>query len=420
MSVFKHSSEKYLFAPGDIIGDFTVISAIGAGAYGEVYYVSDPLGAKFALKVIKEQLSDVSTQEISGISLLRTQVRAEEALPQIYHVGKVNDLFYYTMDAADNSVNDSEKYIPDTLQYRLDNGKKFSAQEIFDIAGSLLKSLHALHQRDLVHRDIKPSNIIFLDGKSMLTDFGLISKDPKTFIGSPGFLAPFPAGGITLQNQKEADLYSLGKVIYCMFSGEPAERFPLLPEEFSVEDFSVIRPLYQKACAVAHHKRFKSCEEFMMSIEKAQKQNADKSLKRRPLMLISVLLVLLAAIIAVVFALSKQKPDRDNTKVEEKITNTANDSATEAFVKVLKRNSGYQILVCFVNTSQEDADPLYRPNQFKAMSLVKMGMTSYLQASKSQKIQIDNIRYLKQPFKEGELLIYIYFISESDCRLVSQ
>ena len=419
MNGTKQHNENFIFPDGGTVGDFTIISAIGSGAYGEVYYVSDPLGAKFALKVIKEQISEVSAREISGISLLRTQVRAEESLPQIYHVGKLNDLFYYTMDAADDSKDNPDRYTPDTLQHRLDKGEKFSAAETLEIAGALLKSLSALHSRNLVHRDIKPSNIIFLDGKCMLTDFGLISENPKTFVGSPGFLAPFPAGGITLQNQKEADLYSLGKVIYCMFSGEPAERFPLLPENFSVEEFSVIRPLYQKACAVDPQKRFKSCEEFSAAIEQSQKRNPSKLSKRSVMIAAAISLLLLAVIFAVVFTrFLSGDAGHPSSETVEKVP--SDDAGSEAVVKVWKRNGGYQILVCFTAVSADEADPFYRPNQFKAMSFVKMGMADYLQLKKSQQLKINSIRYLKQPSKEENLLVYIYFIAEKDFRVINK
>ena len=415
MSVLRSITRKYLFSPGDSIGDFTVISAIGHGSYGEVYYVSDPLGMRFALKIILEPVSDESAQEVKGISLLREQVRTGESLPRIYHVGKKDDLLYYTMDAADNCSNDPDLYIPDTLQQRIENRQIFSAEEILDIAVSLLKSIQTLHQRDIVHRDIKPSNIIFMQGKCVLTDFGLVSADPKTFIGSPGFLAPCPSGGVTLKSQKSADLYSLGKIIYCLFSGKPAEHFPLLPQKFSLQDFAVIRPLYQKACAADPEKRFQSCEEFygaVMKIKFPEKNNKVKNILKAVVILLCISVA--AALIFALFHFS------DKTKGKEHSPAVQGANAVpgqEVYTKIFDTKDGYRILVCFTNTSDIDADPHFRPNQFKAMKFVKEGIKNHLQLDDSQKAEIKFIRYLKQPFIEGNLLVYIYFIDRKDLKI---
>jgi serine/threonine protein kinase len=316
------------------------------------------------------------------------------------------------MDAADNCSKEPDAYIPDTLQQRIDNGQTFSADEILDIASSLLQSIKALHQRNLVHRDIKPSNIIFLQGHCVLTDFGLISANPKTFIGSPGFLAPCPAGGVTLENQKIADLYSLGKIIYCLFSKEPVEHFPLLPQKFSLADFSIIRPLYQKACAVDPRRRFQTCDEFYAAVEKAKASGKNK--KRKYIFVTAVILFCLSAALIFAGAYLHKK-----TTIAEKIDPRSNNvlNGQEAFVKILDDTNGYRILVCFESISEKDADPLYRPNQFKAMKFVKKGIAAFLDPQNSHSVKIKFIRYLKQPFSDGSLMVYLYFINKKDIEI---
>ncbi|MBQ9787515.1 MAG: protein kinase [Lentisphaeria bacterium] len=401
------------FAVNEQIGDFTIISFVGSGSYGDVYYVSDPLGKKFVLKMIRCEVSSAQEREIYGISTLRSKIRAEKSLPVIYHVGKFNNQLYYTMDAADNCSTDPEKYLPDTLQSRLEKKCRFSAQEIIHTAETILQSIRVLHQNNLVHRDIKPSNIIYLQGNCMLTDFGLLSNNPVTLVGSPGFFAPPPPGGITLESEKAADLFALGKVIYCLFSGEPAERFPLLPPDYNTQELAVIRPLYNKACAVNPARRFSNCDEFLRALKNAQLalDSAKKTSRKGliPLLTAAVTATLLAA----VALLSGKDNDR---KAPPPIPEPA--AHHEAFVKIFEQEDAYQILCCFQPIAEEDSDPHSRPNQFKAMRFVKNALENHLHALPGEKIKITHAEYLRQPFRDGVMLVYIYRIKKADCSLV--
>ena len=58
-------------------------------------------------------------------------------------------------------------------------------------------------------------------------------------------------------------------------------------------------------------------------------------------------------------------------------------------------------------------------NQFKAMKFVKEGMKNHLLLTDSQNAEIKFIRYLKQPFSEGNLLVYIYFIDRKDLKVTN-
>ena len=87
-------STVYKFQKGDKIGDFTVIAPVGSGSYGEVYYVRDMLDKKFALKVIRGELTSKSEREIEGITALRQKIRSDEFLPTIYFVGKYEGMLY--------------------------------------------------------------------------------------------------------------------------------------------------------------------------------------------------------------------------------------------------------------------------------------------------------------------------------------
>jgi len=78
-----------------------------------------------------------------------------------------------------------------------------------------------MHSAGLVHRDIKPSNIIFVNGKPKLADIGLVVSlgDARSFVGTEGYVPPEGPGTI------HADIYSLGKVLYEISTGQGRDLF---------------------------------------------------------------------------------------------------------------------------------------------------------------------------------------------------
>src|SRR5206468_424944 len=114
------------------------------------------------------------------------------------------------------------EYFPRTLRHDLTERGRLPIAQCIEIGLSLTTALAHLHKHGLVHRDVKPSNIIFVNGIPKLADIGLVTDvgDAKSIVGTEGYLAPEGPGSA------QADIFSLGKVLYEISMGRDRRQFP--------------------------------------------------------------------------------------------------------------------------------------------------------------------------------------------------
>lgn len=224
--------------PDPLIPDHEVLRKIGGGAYGEVWLARGVTGAMRAVKVVwREDFEDERTfeREFEGILRFEPISRDHPGLVNVLHVGRSPDrhsFYYYVMELGDDinlgtEINPVE-YEPRTL--RADSkdtrAKQLPIAECLEVGLRLSEALEHLHDKGLAHRDVKPSNVIFVGGKAKLADIGLVAaRGQRTFVGTEGFVPPEGPGSA------QADVYSLGKVLYEIATGKDRLDFPELPDE---------------------------------------------------------------------------------------------------------------------------------------------------------------------------------------------
>jgi hypothetical protein len=118
----------------------------------------------------------------------------------------------------------------DIKQLARERGGLLSIEEAFDLAIQAADGLQAIHEVGIVHRDLKTSNIMCDRQKRVrLMDFGIakVQGTDRTgggltttgqIMGTPEYMSPEQCLGDKIDHR--SDIYSLGVVIYEMFTGQ--------------------------------------------------------------------------------------------------------------------------------------------------------------------------------------------------------
>jgi hypothetical protein len=290
------------------IPDHEVLRPIGRGAYGEIWLARGLTGALRAVKVISRSTfaSERSFQrEFDGMCAFEPISRTHRGFVNILHVGRGEGFFYYIMEVADDSTTgpeiDPAGYHPKTLKSLLDVRGRLPASECLDLGLSLTEALQALHDRGLTHRDIKPSNIIFVHGQPKLADIGLVAlSGQESFVGTEGYVPPEGPGA------PQADIYSLGKVLYEMAMGKDRLEFPEVPTQLDgLEDKAHVLELNEillKACAGKLKRRYGSAREMHADLLRLKRGQRRRTLV--PVIIVGAFLLAAAGL----FAITRPKP----------------------------------------------------------------------------------------------------------------
>src|SRR5579872_435672 len=215
------------FLPGRLLAErYRIIALLGRGGMGEVYRADDlTLGQPVALKFLPEDASRDETL----LERFRNEVRLSRRVShpnvcRVYDVGEVDGHTFFTMEYVDG----------EDLASLLRRIGRLPADKALEIARQLCAGLAAAHAKGVLHRDLKPANIM-LDGRGqvVVTDFGLaglVDQIPGSDLrsGTPAYMAPEQLDGKEVN--AKSDIYSLGLVLYEIFTGKRAFSVESLPE----------------------------------------------------------------------------------------------------------------------------------------------------------------------------------------------
>jgi WD40 repeat protein len=298
--------------PGPKIPDHELIRQIGRGSYGEVWLARNIMGTYRAVKIVfRSDFKDDRPyeREWHGIKRFEPISRSHDGFVDILQVGRsdADGYFYLVMELAD-AVEGTGPIQPDSYAPRtLAGSLKTRVVQDFDTCVALGLSLSSavahLHAHGLIHRDIKPSNIIFVNGIPKLADIGMVTEAEAASFGggTQGYLAPDP------NPSPRSDVYSLGKVLYEVSTGNDRLQFPSVPTFWQEADdprnLAELNEVVIKACENEASKRYPSAREMheeLLLLQAGKSVKRLRSLERRQALVIQAGL---AAAIVVVFTL---------------------------------------------------------------------------------------------------------------------
>lgn len=252
------------------VGDYEVLEKIGQGGMATVYKgLQTSLDRPVAIKVLSQKMME--DPEIVERFNRESLIIAKLSHPNIIHVidrGLRDGMPYFVMEFVEGT----------TLSQVIKEGVYDNGQKL-DIIIQVCKALAYAHKNGVIHRDIKPANILIdKEGNAQVSDFGIAhlfdeqsGQEPLTqqglVIGTPAYMSPEQREG-SPQVGIPSDIYSLGAVVYELFTGtRPQGRFQA-PSEIAPDFPPGLDGVILKCLEPEPARRFQTAEELKDSLLK--------------------------------------------------------------------------------------------------------------------------------------------------------
>jgi serine/threonine-protein kinase len=115
------------------------------------------------------------------------------------------------------------------LRDLLNQERKLPVDRAVSLTLAICDALDCMHKHGVVHRDLKPENIMVdSEDRIKIIDFGIAMKedarritfvDMSATLGTPDYISPEQVKG--QRGDQRSDIYSLGVMLYEMFTGQP-------------------------------------------------------------------------------------------------------------------------------------------------------------------------------------------------------
>lgn len=195
-------------------GRFELLRRLGTGGFGTVFLANDTqLGRQVALKIPRES---------EGNKRFLAEARAAAKLQHpnivtVYDSGTVDGNLFIVCSLVDGTDFATEV-----------ESRPHSLKQLIGWIRDAARALAYSHAQGVVHRDIKPGNLLVSqEGQIFVADFGLARRVEEsssltadgTVLGTPAYMSPEQAAGLTAEIGPHSDQYSLGVVLYEILTG---------------------------------------------------------------------------------------------------------------------------------------------------------------------------------------------------------
>src|SRR5438094_961935 len=204
------------------LGHYEILEEIGRGGMGVIYRARQQHSRRIV--AVKRILA----HEVSSHETLARFRREAEAVASLDHP---NILPIY-------EVSESEEGLPFfSMKYASGGSLRTAApvlrtkpRECVRLMAKVARAIAYAHGKGILHRDLQPGNVLLDEnGEPMVSDFGLakwldqnsdLTRTLET-LGTPGYIAPEQAESRAADLTGAADIYSLGAILFYLFTGRP-------------------------------------------------------------------------------------------------------------------------------------------------------------------------------------------------------
>jgi len=195
---------------------YEVLRRVGEGGMGIVFKARDrETGEIVALKVLKPEIASSSTLMEGFRNELRVARKiTHKNVCRIFDFTRIGEGAFISMEFV----------VGESLRQVLDRFGALGFRKGVKIADQMCDGLREAHSQGIVHCDLKPDNFMIDNaGNVKLMDFGLahlVREKSTVALGTPSYMAPEQARGEIVDQR--ADIYSMGLVLFEIFTGSPA------------------------------------------------------------------------------------------------------------------------------------------------------------------------------------------------------
>lgn len=201
------------------VGRYQVLQELGRGGQGFVYRAVHPtLPIEVAIKIGRGHLSDGERE---------TMRQEAEALCALDHPGiaRIRDL---DCDEQGRPFLVLDFIRGQTLRQLLQSPAR-TTRRLAECVAAAADAVGYAHRRGVLHLDLKPANIVLDEnGRPKVIDFGMArlrhlwkeaADEPDRVSGTPQYMAPEQAGGLSKDIAPLSDVFSLGAILYHVITG---------------------------------------------------------------------------------------------------------------------------------------------------------------------------------------------------------
>jgi serine/threonine protein kinase len=200
---------------------YDILGEAGHGSMGNVYKARDrETGEIVALKLLKPEIaSDQAMMDRFKNELLFARKITHKNVCRVHEFNRIGGIAYTSMEFVEG----------ESLRSALNRFGGLPPRKAIDLALQICSGLKEAHAQGIVHRDLKPENIMIdAQGNVKIMDFGIarsmeaVTRMTGSMVGTPAYMAPEQVGGKPVDYR--TDVYSLGLILYEMFTGTQAFR----------------------------------------------------------------------------------------------------------------------------------------------------------------------------------------------------